>query len=149
MNKYVDHITINGETYYTGTVFLVKGMYLSYPHNYEATFVYYDPERNYVRYILHRFGDRVDVSYPKDTFERIVISVMDKKDATVKCPEKKRRPEMQIDGMFDGWVLYIVLMAVFSIFKDNIGIWCLLSYYFFSWRHKKIEKEGYYYEWQT
>ena len=53
---------------------------------------------------------------------------------------------MQIDGMFEGWLLYIVAMAVSAIFKDVILFWGLWSWIFFSWRQGKIAKEGYYYE---
>jgi hypothetical protein len=149
MNKYVDHVTINGETYYTGTVFLTSGMYLSYPHNWEETFVAYDPKSDYVHYILHRFTGEINGSCPREMFAKNIISVLDKKNERVKCPEKKKRPEMQIDGMFDGWLLYIVAMAVSTIFKGNIWYWVLWTFIFCNWRAKKIEKEGYYYEWET
>ena len=43
--RYVDHITIDGKTYYTGTVFLTSGTWAGvWFDDFEVTFVAYDTE---------------------------------------------------------------------------------------------------------
>lgn len=43
MTRFVDHITIDGKTYYTGTVFYVYGYWAgSMFDNFEVTFIAYD-----------------------------------------------------------------------------------------------------------
>lgn len=150
MTRFVDHITIDGKTYYTGTVFYVYGYWVgSMFDNFEVTFIAYDTEYQKVRFEdngMGGIGPHRGGGCTLEQFKKKIISVKEAKNERVKCPEKKRRPEMQIDGMFEGWVAYIVAMAVSAIFKDVIGLWVLWSWIFFSWRHSQIEKKGYYYE---
>lgn len=149
--RYVDHITIDGKTYHTGTVFIVPGYYARHIYdNFEATFIAYDTEYHKVCYEMSGFAGNGPYRQGRCTleqFEKKIISVKEEKNEHVKCPVKKRHPEMQMDGMFEAWILYIVAMVVSVIFNDRIGLWLLWSLVFFGWRHGKIEKEGFYYEW--
>lgn len=145
--RYVDHITIDGKTYYTGTVFIIPGGSYPFYGNCEASFICYEPEYDKVTYHIDEFGHIYNRRDFLTSFKKRIISVKEEKNERVKCPVKKRKKELNIDGMFEGWLLYIVAMAVSTIFKDNVGLWALWSFTFFTWRAGKIEKEGYYYEW--
>lgn len=139
-----DHFVFEGKTYYTGTVFKVKEY--EYPFGIcekEAAFIAYNPEYKMLEFQVgpQRKGQRPDM------LKSWIVSVTDKKNERVRCPVRKKRDELQIDGMLIGWMWYIVLMAVATIFNGRIGLWGLISWIFFSWRAKKIEKEGYYIEW--
>lgn len=134
-----DYFEINGEKYYTGTVFIVK--YNGRPT--EASFVYYDTER--FKYVF-KIND-ITFHYPDSWFWDMFIEVTDKKNTYVHLPIVKRKREFDIDGMSVGWTWYITLMLISLIFKDAIGLWVFISIVFFSWRSEKINKEGTYIEW--
>ena len=61
-------------------------------------------------------------------------------------PIIKTKKDFQIDGLFLGWMWYIFLMLISVIFNGAIGLWILISIVFFSWRAKKIKREGTYIE---
>jgi hypothetical protein len=62
-------------------------------------------------------------------------------------PTERKRKDCEIDGLFLGWVWYIFLMAIGTIFNGAIFIWLMISIVFFNWRAKKIKEEGTYIEW--
>lgn len=49
--------------------------------------------------------------------------------------------EMKKDDISIGWIAYIAIMAISTIFKENIGLWILWTVVFFVWRHSKLYKE--------
>lgn len=141
-----DYFVFEGKTYYTGTVFKVKEYH--YPYGVcekEAIFVAYNPNYNHVKF---QVGSQGHLKRP-DMLKGWIVSVTNKIDATVKSPVLKKKKDSEIDGLVTGWLWYIVLMAVSTIFNDRIGLWGLWCWIFFSWRHEKIQKEGYYYEWKA
>jgi hypothetical protein len=134
-----DYFIHNGTKYYTGTVIIVKNG----KDTTEASFIYYDEEWNKYCYKIKDCKYHV---YP-EFFEDVFVDVTDKIDERVRMPQVKRKREMNINGMFEGWVWYILLMALSTIFKANVVLWILWSHLFFSWRNKKIKEEGTYIEW--
>lgn len=134
-----NYFIVNGTKYYTGTVFIVK--HIGEPA--EATFICYDTERKRYVYKVKACTCHVD---PKG-FQRTFISVTDKQDHEAHMPITKTKKDFEIDGLFIGWMWYIFLMAISTIFYDRIGLWIFISVVFFSWRKKKIEEEGTYLEW--
>ena len=134
-----NYFTIKGKKYYTGTIFIVNNM----GQEAEASFICYDTECARYVYKIKDCICRVD---PKN-FQRIFISVTDKRDNKVHMPVKKTRKDTEIDGLFIGWLWYIFLMVISIIFKNAIGWWIFISVVFFNWRKKKIKEEGTYLEW--
>ncbi len=134
-----NYFAVNGEKYYTGTIFIVNDM----GKQSEATFICYDEDNSRYVYKINDCICRVD---PKN-FQRVFISVTDKKDCNVHMPVTKTKKDFEIDGLFLGWMWYIFLMLISSIFKGAIGFWALISAVFFSWRSRKIKEEGTYIEW--
>jgi hypothetical protein len=135
-----NYFIVNGKKYYTGTVFIVK--------NYtgkqvEATFVCYDTD--YSRYV-YRTQDCMHRSDDKHFWNNF-IAVINNANKEVNIPVAKTKKDLEISGLFIGWVWYIFLMLVSTIFKDAVGMWILISVVFFSWRSKKIKEEGTYIEW--
>ena len=84
--------------------------------------------------------------YEKKFYEWLV-EVLDEVDPTVKIPVEKQFKDRYIDGLFIGWLWYVFLMAVATIFTGNVILWILISVVFFNWRKNKIKKEGTYTEW--
>lgn len=134
-----NYFTVNGKQYYTGTVFIVN----NYGKQTEASFICYDTDKKKYIYKIKDCTWQVH----DELFWKNFISITDKNDSRARMPVTKTRKDTEIDGLFIGWVWYIFLMAISSIFKDAVGLWILISVIFFSWRHDKIKKEGTYIEW--
>jgi len=137
--RFQNYFVVDGQKYYTGTVFIVKdGL-----EETEATFICYDTKREVY---VYKLGHARYHAY-QEHFDNCFIKITSKTNSNVHFPEEKVLPDSMIDGLTIGWVWYIFLMIVATIFKGNIILWCLISYVFFSWRKKKIEKGGRYVEW--
>ena len=134
-----NYFVASGQKYYTGAVIVVKEV----GRNVEAVFVCYDHER--ARYV-YKIGDHT-WHVDEKTFRNRLVTVTNRVDNTVTVPTTKIKSDVKIDGLFIGWIWYILLMSVSAIFKDAIGLWVLISVVFFKWRAGKIEKEGTYIEW--
>lgn len=134
-----NYFIVNGGKYYTGTIFITNcnGKHV------EAEFVCYDVKHKRFVYKINKCIWRSD----DKNFWRKFISLTDKKCLNTHMPTTKTKKDLEIDGLFLGWVWYIFLMSVSIIFKDAIGLWTLISIVFFGWRAKKIKEEGTYIEW--
>lgn len=137
--RFQNYFVVNGKTYYTGTIIVVKNM----GNKEKATFICYDTEHD--RYIYKIRDCRHNV--PAEYFWRNLIEITEQINFSAKAPEVKTLKDSQIDGLALGWIWYIFLMAISVIFKDAIGLWILISIVFFSWRADKIKKGGKYIEW--
>lgn len=139
-----NYFEYNGKKYYTGTIFIMKVSKMLY----EYTFVGYNVD---YKALLCKSANnqqaRSLVPIWESVFNKNLVSITNKIDTSVHSPVEKKMKDTQIDGLFLGWMWYIFLMAVSTIFKDAIGLWILWSVVFFSWRKKKIKKEGTYIEW--
>ena len=136
---YQNYFFVNDKQYYTGTIFIIKD--ITKPS--EASFICYDTDHAIFIYKIGECTYRAHVKYFNEHF----IEVTDKIDPNVRMPVRKRRKEFDVEGMFLGWVWYIFLMLISTIFKGVIGFWILISWVFFGWRSDKIKKEGTYVEW--
>lgn len=134
-----NYFIINGEKYYTGTIFIINDM----GKQVEASFICYDLEHSKYIYKI----EECMWHSPDKYFQKNFISVTNKRDNRVHMPVVKKRKDLDIDGLFIGWVWYVFLMALSIIFNGTIGFWILFSVIFFSWRSNKIKEEGTYIEW--
>ena len=134
-----NYFTVDGKRYYTGTVFTLN----AWEGTTEASFICYNTENS--RYYYQIKGKMWIV--PASDFKKRFISVTEKMDPRVHMPIAKTMKDRDIDGLFIGWLWYVFLMGISVIFKDAIGLFILISVVFFSWRNKKIKKEGTYIEW--
>lgn len=134
-----NYFVVNGERYYTGTVFITNYMGVVR----EATFICYDTESKHYAYKTEHQTWRM----PEETFHKFLVDVTNKINNNVHMPITKKKKDFDINGMFIGWVWYIFLMLIFTIFNHAILWWILTSIVFFSWRSEKIKKEGTYIEW--
>lgn len=134
-----DYFIVNGTKYYTGTIFIINNM----GKNVEASFICYDTNRSRYTYRIkehtYHITDKI--------FDKWFVGVTNKKDPTVHMPLSFKVKDREIHKLFIGWIWYIVLMTVGSIFKYAIFIWIFLSVIFFSWKAEVIKKEGNYIEW--
>lgn len=78
--------------------------------------------------------------YSESELKNIVVSNKRTYNGMVKHVPK----DIEINKLFLGWVWYIFLMIVVSIFKGGVVGWGLISFFFFSWR-KKVKAEATYY----
>lgn len=143
--KCTNYFIADGKKYYTGTVFKTK-------YDGEATFVcLYDLRgtqyMNHV-YVIYRLASAEGERWtPMELFANEFVCVTGAVDSEAQMPRTRHIPDSQIPGMALGWMWYIFLMAIATIFKENVGLWILISVVFFGWRHNKIQEEGTYVEW--
>lgn len=134
-----NYLIVNGKKYYTGTVFMID----FHGKVQEAVFRCYIPKTNRVNVKLSGSGWFINA----DDFRKRIVEITNKVDSSVQMPIIHKKNEMEIDGLFIGWMWYIFLMAISTIFYDRIGLWIFISVVFFSWRKKKIKENGTYTEW--
>ena len=140
LSKCVNNFVVDGKKYYTGTCFKVKEL----GGVVDAVFVCtYYASRTYIVYKVPN-GQRFS---PPSVFCKDFVCLTNTVDNAVQMPKTKHMRDRDINGLPLGWLWYIFLMAISTIFKDAIGLWILISVVFFSWRAKKIQEEGTYIEW--
>lgn len=137
------YFVYNSEEYPTGTIIKFKDLYNNKIRL--ASFIYYDTEKNNYTIRYEDNGKRWTIS--AIDFTSNIQSVTDKFASDIKIPEVKQLKDSKIDGMVLGWVWYIFIMLIGTIFVGAPVIWVIVSVVFFSWRHKKIKEEGNCYEW--
>ena len=139
----VDHFFVDGKKCYTGTVFKTKW-------DGDAVFVcvYYPQYMHGVHIVYRVLSTNTQWMTPIEMFRDKFVCVTDAVDDRTKMPQTKHVKDSQIDGMALGWMWYIFIMAIVTIFKGQIIWWILISVAFFTWRHNKIQKEGTYIEWK-
>ena len=139
-SKCVNYFIVSGKKYYTGTMFKVKNM----GDVVDAVFVctYFASHVNIVYKI-----NGTQYFTPIQMFKNMFVCVTNAVDNETQTPQTKHMRDRDIDGLSLGWLWYIFLMALATIFKENIALWILISVVFFSWRYNKIQKEGTYIEW--
>lgn len=134
-----NYFDINGKRYYSGTILIINHMNAEV----NAVFVCRNAEKR--RYVYQINGCNYNVS--EKYFQNVLVRIIDNSYTYVRTPTVKTKNDLDIDSLFIGWVWYITLMLLSSIFKAAIGLWILISIVFFRWRRKKIKEEGTYYEW--
>lgn len=137
------YFVYNNVKYPTGTVIEFKDIYQRKTRM--ATFIYCDTDKDIYAFKYRDNCQRWFVS-SKDFFDNLE-SVTDKFDSNVKIPQRKKLKDRHITSLMIGWVWYIFLMIIVSIFNGRFAGWIILSVCFFKWRKNKIKKEGYYVEW--
>lgn len=102
----------------------------------------YTGKTNEGKYILRYYlNDRLKMGiYTEDELKEIVISNQRTYNGMVKHVPK----DTEINELFLGWVWYIFIMLVVSIFKGAVIGWIVVSFFFFKWR-KKIKEEHTFY----
>lgn len=134
-----DYFIVDGTKYYTGTMFIINDL----RKQKEASFICYDTERHEYAYKIKQCTWFMD----EWTFSQRFVRVTNKVNHNVHMPITRQRKDCQVDGLVVGWLWYIFLMTISTIFKGNIILWGFISYVFFTWRREKIKKEGTYIEW--
>ena len=134
-----NYILLNGKKYYSGSVFIVNCM----GKESEATLIGYNREYESYFFKINNKTCRMK----SEIFKKSFVRAVDSASTYTHIPEEKKRKDLDVDGLFLGWVWYIFLMAVSVIFNGAVFLWILISIVFFSWRAKKIKEEGTYIEW--
>ena len=135
----------NGNNYYAGTKMLVKDWNGDAPI--EVTFKCHNVDSNDYVY-TNMYGG--DILMSSDLFYSRIIKIIEQKDLTTLVNELEASgafdqntiKDSQIDGLLLGWIWYIFLMAISTIFNDRIGLWILISIVFFGWRNAKRNSEA-------
>lgn len=140
-----NYFVYNDKTYYSGTIVLIKKVDCAgITRPTEATFMYYDTDKDR---IVYQLGACTNI-YPSKMFFDILIDVTEKKDEVMikraeQAVEAAMKPmtfkeEINVNGMLNAWIWYIVIMLVATIFNERIGLWALATIVFFSYRNNKL-----------
>lgn len=137
-----NYFIYNGEKYPSGTIIKINSMGTKIE---DAVFLYYKTDIN--KYFV-QVGSCTHIC-PKKLFDAILVEVTDKINTNVlnnyRYPTETRnvsrtfKDELEIDGMLNAWIWYVVIMLVATIFNDRIGIWIFASIVFFTYRRKKLK----------
>lgn len=133
---YLNYFVYNGQKYYTGTVVKLRS-------GKTGSFICRIAERDWS--VFRVDGSRMVI--PSEHIQSTIVSITDQVNKNVHMPVQKTFKDSEIDGLALGWVWYIFLMAISTLFKGNVCFWIAISILFFAWRKKKIKEEGTYYEW--
>ena len=106
----------------------------------EARFECYYPDSGYYRY---SYGSK-NRAISTEAWDRLFICTIVKDDSEPHIPQKKYLEDKYVGRLVIGWIWYIGIMAVGTIFKGNVAIWIISSICFFYWRQKIREKYSYY-----
>ena len=146
MNK-EDYFEYNGVRYYSGTKFtmkepvyesaIVKARYVENSFNGDSILVFYEPTGRLVK------GQK-GIFIKKEKLPEVIIEILNGNYYTELEQSKQYLPDSKIPELVVGWMMYIFVMAVLTIFNDRLIGWIAVSIYFFNWR-KKIKEENTYY----
>ena len=97
------------------------------------------------------FGPGIGVT-EKEFFEDVLVEILDKEDAVYSqavreaIERKERGPkfkdEMNINGLAQAWILYIIAMVVSVVLKDRLTAWAQAIAIFTHYRNKKLKEAG-------
>lgn len=146
MDNLLDYFEHNGKKYYCGTEILIKTRVFNKIELKPAYFIYYNIAWDTYVYVIKDDGGRKNFVYGKEFWDKFG-GVTGNVNTNFHVPQKKQLKDFQIPKLSIGWVWYIALMCIITIFNGAIIYWTLLSIFFFNWRKDVIEKEGYYVEW--
>lgn len=134
-----NYVYINSKKYFSGSVFIIKFL----GKESEATFIGYNTKcASYFFQINNKI-----CMMKESVFQENFIRATNTANTQIRQPEIKRKKDVEIDGLFLGWVWYIFLMVISVIFNGAIFLWIIISVVFFNWRANKIKEEGTYVEW--
>ena len=137
-----DYFVHNGTRYNSGSLisfrvydYRAKGSYIT-----NVTFLYYDTDTQ--KYHIDVYGK--EDSYDAELFFK---NLQPTKNSTIFNGTKKYKhtfsDELNIDALLIGWIWYVFIMAVGTIFYARIGIWIFSSIIFFNFRNKMLKEAGY------
>lgn len=127
----------NEQKYYIGTKIRIR----PYGGNIQtATFIDYNPETD-----EYRFGINEEIHTHNSRWWKSYFIGIDGDDSCVNnhAKEWSFNRELNIYGMLNAWLWYVVLMVLSTFFKGNFVYWIIISVFFFTYRNEKLRKAGY------
>ena len=146
-----DYFVYNGEQYKQNTVIVVKWFCCTTRSlcDVKAKFIEHDTDKN--EYIIEISGKRY--AYKEEIFYKIIQTVYDENGCPIRNYKTQNNEfgyrrysfvnELNIEGVLNAWMIYVLIMAVGTIFYDRILIWVFTSIIFFIYRNKKLKEAGY------
>lgn len=134
MDRFQNFFICDDQVYYTGQVVLLK----CFGEEMEAAFVCYNKLSKMFTFHLNHWKHDHDIDLPQEDVRKQLIKVYTgMRNPYVRCPTTRRLRDSEVDGLPLAWMWYIFLMAISTIFKDNVGLWIFFSIVFFWYRHDK------------
>lgn len=131
----------------TGTILKIKPWYGCE----EIIFEWYVPDGDMYVFKYKGKNGIVGSGMRGDEFRQYLLCPTNKKNESVVREHQIKMEsnqltlgkELQIDGLFFGWMWYLVLMGITFIFNGFYFYWAAISFCFFVYRYGKLKEEGY------
>lgn len=146
-SKHLNYFEFKGEKYYVGSWVKLKadpktGMKIAKDCDRAKIIDYSISDDGKDVYTISFYEEWVDGYYGMCIPEK-AEDFIEEVEPITEPPEAQFYKDTEVDDVVYGWIIYLFVMAVGTIFKDAIGIWIIASLIFFPWRKKKLFK-GYY-----
>lgn len=144
-----DCFDYKGVRYYAGTKF--KMNHPMFPSlKVEAVFNGYSWDNEQVisafYYDYNSMGNvrKNGISIKKADIDDAILEICDGNYYDELEAKKHYRKDSEVPIVKMGWIMYIFIMCLLVIFKDAWMGWIAATWFFFTWRHKKLKEEYYY-----
>ena len=140
-----DYFEYKGVKYKPGTKFKTK---VRTGKIEEVVFIgddYFDPDRIKTVYRPAGYSHMVAENIKKTDIDDRIIEMIGGDYLSEFKPKEHYLKESDVPEVVYGWIVYIFVMCLITIFNDRWIGWIGVSIYFFSWKKKKME-EAYYYD---
>lgn len=142
MNKN-DYFDYNGVRYYAGTRFTTDHDYYTNVPAYFRGWSSYNPNDCEVTMTIGPRKCQKTIWISREEMAEHINEIVEGNYYVEREAKTRSLKDSQIPELFFGWIAYIAVMLVFSIFKDRLGIWVVATCYFFHWRNKIKEENTY------
>lgn len=148
VQKYFEY---NGKQYPTGTVvMLYKNSNKKEKQKY--IFVSYDPQYNVFHFKSTEFNKKFGtyphfMMYRNNFYNWGLAEITNEVDMSLGGAKIVTVNDANCGGLLYGWIWYIFLMVISTIFVDRVMMWIIWSVIFFAYRSSVREKEGTRIEW--
>ena len=139
-----DCFLYNGKVYFTGTKFLTDYRNCNNTLAFFAGYSEQNPNDCVVTIRYPYQGRTHTICIPKDEMEQHINEIVAGNYYLERAANKRYFKDTDVPELFFGWVAYIAIMLVLTIFNDRFLGWVGVSCYFFWWRSKEKEKHVYY-----
>ena len=132
------YFVYKGKKYGVGTVVKTRPEMAAYTH-WRDVLKFVGPSRSFEDRLF--FGELqkwyCGCHIPENEIELYIEEILEAHP--IDPPPKKQKP-MYIEGEFEAWIWYILLMLIGTIFKGNVLWWIFITYVFWDWRQGKIKR---------
>jgi hypothetical protein len=140
----------NGKKYTSGTIVKLNNNFVKYNIDKDNIIAkaFVGNDQRYWFHIIGEINQEINKEYligvSHNEVEVAIENIIEPNEFEVNNVEEVQEKycDWEYNGLITGWIIYVFLMAMFSIFKGAIGFWIITSVVFFNWRSNKLKPYG-------